>query len=175
MAEYPSQLVSERRLADGQRVLIRPVRPGDEAAEEVFLEQLSGESRRLRFMRFASVIDGALARFFTHIDYERHMAFVCDARIDGRPRLVGDARYIANPDGRSCEFGIVVADDWRHTGIAQLLMGELMRAARKHGFETMEGLVLRDNADMVGFVSALGFAVQDMPQEPELVRVVKRL
>ena len=53
--------------------------------------------------------------------------------------------------------------------------GKRMRAARRRGFETMEGLVLRDNADMIGFVSALGFAVHDMPQEPGMVRVVKRL
>jgi len=175
MAEYPAQLASERLLADGQHVLIRPVRPGDEAGMDAFLGHLSGDARRRRFMRYAPAIDGELPRFFTRIDYDRHMAFVCEASVGGRPRLVGDARYIANPDGRSCEFGVVIADDWHHTGIAQLLMGELMRAARQRGFETMEGLVLRDNADMLGFVSALGFAVQDMPEEPGLVRVVKRL
>ena len=69
----------------------------------------------------------------------------------------------------------MVADDWHHTGIAQLLMSELMREARRRGFETMEGLVLRDNADMIGFVSALGFSVSEAPQDSALVRVVKRL
>ena len=162
MAEYPSELVCTRQLADGGSVLIRPIRHDDEPREREFLDHLSGDTRQRRFMR-------------SQIDYDRHMAFVCEASIEGRPHLVGDARYVANPDGRSCEFGIVVADDWHHTGIAQLLMSELMRAARQHGFETMEGLVLRDNADMLGFVSALGFAVQDMPEEPGLVRVVKRL
>jgi hypothetical protein len=36
-------------------------------------------------------------------------------------------------------------------------------------------MVLADNADMLGFVRELGFAVHDMPAEPELVRIVKRL
>lgn len=175
MTEYPSHLARERRLADGRIVLIRPIRPDDEPREHEFLDALSGDTRRRRFMRYAFPQNEELVHFFTHIDYDRHMAFVCEAAVEGEPHLVGDARYLANPDSRSCEFGIVVADDWHHSGIAQLLMAELMRAAREHGFETMEGLVLRDNADMLGFVSALGFAVQDMPEEPGLVRVVKRL
>jgi len=175
MAEYPSALVCTRQLADGGSVLIRPIRHDDEPREREFLDHLSGDTRQRRFMRYAFPQNGSLVHFSSQIDYDRHMAFVCEASIEGRPHLVGDARYVANPDGRSCEFGIVVADDWHHTGIAQLLMSELMRAARQRGFETMEGLVLRDNADMLGFVSALGFAVQDMPEEPGLVRVVKRL
>jgi acetyltransferase len=175
MAAYPSELVCSRQLADGRRVVIRPIRPDDEPREHQFLDELSGDTRRRRFMRYAFPQNDALVHFFTHVDYDRHMAFVCEASVAGEPHLIGDARYMANPGGRSCEFGIVVADDWHHSGIAQLLMAELMRAARKHGFETMEGLVLRDNADMLGFVSALGFAVQDMPKEPGLVRVVKHL
>lgn len=175
MTAYPKTLERERRLADGRSVRIRPIRPEDEPREHRFLDELSGDTRRRRFLRYVFPQSDALVHFFTHVDYDRHMAFVCEATVDGEPHLVGDARYMANPDSRSCEFGIVVADDWHHTGIAQLLMGELMRAARKRGFATMEGLVLRDNADMLGFVSALGFAVKDMPEEPGLVRVVKRL
>ena len=81
-------------------------------------------------------------RFYTHIDYDRHMAFVCEAG----DRIVGDARYVANPGTRSCELGIAVADDWHHTGVAQLLMQALVRKAQARGFETMQGLVLADNA-----------------------------
>ncbi len=175
MAKYPTELVCTRQLADGRRVVIRPIRPDDEPCEHEFLDHLSGDTRRRRFIRYAGVHDGPLAHFFTHVDYDRHMAFICEASVAGEPHLVGDARYLANPDGRSCEFGVVVADDWHHTGIAQLLMSELMRAARARGFATMEGLVLRDNADMIGFVSALGFAVNVMPEEPGMVRVVKHL
>jgi acetyltransferase len=175
MTAYPKALERERRLADGRTVLIRPIRAEDEPREHQFLDQLSGDTRRRRFMRYAFPQSDGLVHFFTHVDYDRHMAFVCEATVEGEPHLIGDARYMANPDGRSCEFGVVVADDWHHTGIAQLLMSELMRAARERGFATMEGLVLRDNADMLGFVSALGFAVQEMPEEPGLVRVVKRL
>ncbi|HYX66184.1 MAG TPA: GNAT family N-acetyltransferase [Burkholderiales bacterium] len=170
-AVYPAHLAASRRLADGRTVLIRPVRPEDEAAEREFFAALSPQTRRLRFQRFTAAITDELMRFYTHIDYDRHMAFVCEA--DGR--IVGEARYVANPGTRSCELGIVVADDWHHTGIAQLLIDGLMQAAQARGFETLEGLVLAENRDMLDFVRELGFEVEAMPLEPTLVRVVKRL
>ena len=171
MAEYPARLEQEHLLAGGRRVAVRPIRPQDQAGEWRFFDQLSGETRRRRFMKFASALNQDLMRFFTHIDYQRHMAFVCEH--DGR--LVGEARYVANPGGRSCEFGVVVADDWHHTGVAQLLMHALMDAARAQGFDTMGGLVLRDNQPMLDFVRELGFETAPEPYERTLVRVIKRL
>jgi acetyltransferase len=165
-----------RRLPDGRTVLIRPIRADDEPSEQEFLDHLSGETHRRRFIKYAGAANPELVHFLTHVDHDRHLAFVCEAQIDGQPHVVGDARYVVNADGRSCEFGIVVADDWHHTGIAQLLMNALMRTARERGLETMDGLVLSDNADMLGFVRALGFEVTEAaPQAPPVVRVVRRL
>lgn len=156
-------------------MLIRPIRPEDEALERDFFDALSGESRRLRFMKVVRSVSDAMLHFFTHVDYERHMAFVCEAEVGGKKRLVGEARYMANADKRSCEFGVVIADEWHKTGIAGLLMNALVAAARAQGFETMEGLVLRDNREMIRFVKALGFEVSPQPEDWTLVRVVKRL
>jgi len=166
MSEYPAHLAVERRLADGRRVTIRPIRADDEVREREFLDQLSGDTRRRRFIKYAVSVNGGLAHFHSHIDYERHMAFVCEA--DGE--LVGDARYVANADGRSCEFGVVVAEDWQHSGVAQLLMDALMRESRRRGLQTMEGLVLSENAGMLAFSRALGFEAEPAPEQPSLVR-----
>jgi acetyltransferase len=156
---------------DGRTVLIRPVRPEDEPLEREFFGGLSGETRRLRFQRFTGALTDELMRFYAHIDYDRHMAFVCE----WQGRLVGDARYVANPGTRSCELGIVIADDWHHSGIAQLLMHALIGAARARGFETLEGLVLSDNRDMLDFVRELGFEARVIVEDPTLVRVVRKL
>lgn len=109
------------------------------------------------------------------VDYARHMGFVCEVEEDGRPALAGDARYVVNPDGRSCEFGVVVSDRWQKSGIAGLLMDALIRAAQARGLETMEGLVLRDNQEMLKFVRALGFQASPDPAEATLVRVARKL
>jgi acetyltransferase len=172
---HPAELARQRTLADGRKVVIRPIRVEDEAAEREFLDGLSAETRRMRFMKFVGSITEQLLHSFTHVDYDRRMAFVCEADAGGKPRLVGEARYAANPDGRSCEFGVVIADDWRKSGIAGLLMEALLAFARARRFETMEGVVLRDNREMLKFTRALGFETCVMPEEPTLVRVVRKL
>ena len=146
-------------------------RAEDQALEQRFFESLSAETRRLRFMKPVTAVNARLVHFFTHVDYDRHLAFVCEHA----GSLVGEARYVANPGGRSCEFAVVVADDWHRSGIARLLIEALIDAARARGMETMEGLVLRDNHAMLRFVEKLGFEISPEPHEPAIVRVVKKL
>jgi acetyltransferase len=166
LMEYPADLAREHRLADGREVLIRPVRPEDAREETAFLTHLSPLARRLRFQRWGGEVD-KLVRFHTRIDYETHMGFVGEAQ----GRIVGEAQYVANPGGRSCELGIVVAEDWRHSGVAQLLLQALIDAARSRGFESLEGLVMRENGEMLGFVRPFGFRVETVPEDRETVRI----
>ena len=72
--------------------------------------------------------------------------------------VAGEARYVVNPDGKSCEFGVMIADAWRKSGVAGLLMEALIRVARERGLASMEGLVLR--YPPLRFARALGFEVQ---------------
>ena len=116
-----------------------------------------------------------LLHFFTHIDYGRHMAFVCASRTPAGEALVGEARYVANEDGLSCEFAVVIADAWHKTGIAGLLMESLLAAAREHGMKTMEGLVLSGNHHMLHFVRAFGFETCLDPHDTTMMRVTKAL
>jgi acetyltransferase len=172
---YPRALERQHTLADGRVVSIRPIRPDDDAAAKAFFDRLCPETRRMRFMKWVRSVSSGLVHSFTHVDYEERMAFVCEAEVDGMKRIVGEARYAAVPRSRSCDFGIVIADDWRKSGIAGLLMLALMDHARTQGFETIESIVLRENREMVRFARALGFEVRPVAQEPTLLQVVKPL
>ena len=174
MSAYPSQLVRQRLLGDRRTVTIRPIRPDDAEALRRFFDGLSSAARSSRFKGAAATPDERLIGFYSDVDYDRHMAFVCETQ--GQPaQMIGEARYVANPDGRSCELAIAVADDWRHSGVAQLLMDALTRFARTRGFETMEGLVMRGNEDMLKFAGALGFEASSAQEEPASVRIVRKL
>ena len=175
MAVYPSQLARRRVLPDRRVVTIRPMRPQDGPALQRFLHELSEDARRKRFMQAWTAPDEELVRHCTALDYDRHMAFVCEFGSPGDEQIVGEARYLANPGERSCELGIVVADAWRHSGVAQLLMDALIRAAQARGYETMEGLVLSENKEMLDFVRALGFQAAAVPEDASSVRVVRKL
>ena len=103
------------------------------------------------------------------------MALVCVHGEGDDAEVCGEARYVVNPDDKSCEFGVVIADAWRKSGIAGLLMEALIRVARERGLTSMEGLVLRNNPAMLRFARALGFEVHSVPEDPLTVRIVKAL
>ena len=173
MAEYPSHLVHEYRLADGRAVTIRPIRRDDEVRERQFLRGLSWETWYLRFHRFVAAPSDSLVHFFTDIDYDSHMALVCTFQGADGEAVVGEARYVINPDPESCDFGIMIADAWHKSGIAGLLMASLIGAARARGLRRMEGLVLSRNRGMLRFARGLGFEVRPLPDDPATHLIVK--
>jgi acetyltransferase len=113
-----------------------------------------------------------LARL-TQIDYTREMALLALTEVDGREVELGVARYSINPDGESCEFALVVNDQWQKQGIGHKLMDVLMDVARGRGLKTMEGEVLKTNRPMLKLVEALGFHIEPHPED-ETVRKISR-
>jgi acetyltransferase len=175
MADYPAHLVHEHRLFDGRTVTIRPVRPEDAQREREFLAGLSAENRYLRFQKWINLPSEKLAQYLADIDYDRHMAFVCTAGPGEDAPIVGDVRYNVNADDASCEFGVMISDAWHNTGIAGLLMDDLIGAARRRGLKRIEGLVLAANLSMLHFARGLGFTVSAIPEELTTMQIVKEL
>lgn len=175
MAGYPAHLTHDHRLRDGRVVTIRPVRPDDARRMGEFLQGLSGGNRYYRFQKWISVPSEKLSEFLADVDYDRQMAYVCTAGAGEDAPIVGDARYSVNADGKSCEFGVMIADAWHNTGIAGLLMDDLIEAARRRGLKRMEGLVLAVNPTMLHFARGLGFNVTAIPEDPTTLCVVKEL
>ncbi len=172
---YPSKLASEYQLPDGTRLNIRPIRPEDAALERDFVDALSDRSRYLRFMYAMKKITPQMVSRFTQIDYDREMALIAVIDTDGRERQIAVARYVTNPDGRSSEFAIVVADDWHGRGIATELLRRLIDVARDQRLETLDGVVLKENRGMLALASELGFKQQPSPDDPQTMIVSLRL
>ena len=176
MRPHPAaELLREHRLSDGRTVTIRPIRADDAERMRDFLTASSEESRYGRFHQWVHAPSNKLVHFLTDIDHDRHLALVCTVGGGAREEIVAEARYMANPDGKSCEFGILIEDAWHKTGIAGLLMEELIEAARARGFTVMDGLVLASNAAMLHFAHALGFEVEPMSGERTTLRIRRRL
>lgn len=180
---YPANLSSCFQTRDGRRAIIRPITPDDASSKQAFVKALSPQTRYYRFMNSLSELSAAQLIRMTQIDYDREMALVAmlasesmpdsevlQPRQDETATMVGEAHYAINPDGESCEFAIVVDDDWQGTGLAQRLMGELIAAARSQGLKAMYGDFLADNPRMLRFVSRLGFVLNNHPEEAGLKR-----
>jgi acetyltransferase len=157
-------------LPDAAALTIRPIRPEDAELEREFVEALSPESRYFRFFYQLNALTPAMLARFTQVDYDREMALVAVVDVPhphGHPSFVGVARYIANPDGESAEFAIVVADAWQKRGVARALMARLIASATQRGFARLDGAVLRTNTRMLAFVAALGFALREDADDAE--------
>jgi acetyltransferase len=168
---YPSELIRERDLPDGRHLTIRPIRPEDAVLERNFVNSLSERSRFLRFMYALQELTPEMLSRFTQIDYDREMALIAILQEDGEDCQVGVARYMSYPDKRGCEFAIVVSDQHQHMGIATALLSELIEIARDRRFTRMDGLVLRENVNMLKLAERLGFLSERDPDDPDLVRL----
>lgn len=162
---YPQHMTTKWSPPDGTIVTIRPIRPEDAELEMEFVRKLSPETKYFRFMNTMRELPPSMVVRLTQIDYDREMAFVATIENDGQETEIGVCRYAVNPDGESCEFAVVVADDWQHRGLARRLMGVLIETARERGLEYMNGVFLASNERMLRFVQKLGFVLSNDPDD----------
>ena len=114
----------------------------------------------MRFMQSLKELTPVMLARFTQIDYNREMALIAVVNEGVEDaHVIGVARYETNPDQRSCEFALTVADSAQHQGIGQELMRRLMAVARRRNIEIMEGEVLVNNRRMQSLCTRLGFHI----------------
>jgi acetyltransferase len=156
---YPRELEETFAWGDGE-MLLRPIRPDDEARHLAFLQKLDPEDIRMRvFSSRREIARSELARL-TQIDYEREMAFIATvAGADGEPETIGTVRAITDADNARAEFGIIVRSDLKGGGLGFLLMRKMIRYCRSRGTGELVGDVLRENAAMLKLARALGFEI----------------
>jgi acetyltransferase len=150
---YPAELERELAARDGRRVQVRPIRPEDAALELAFFDGLSERSRYQRFMQYLPHLPPKMLARFTQLDYDRELAL---AAIHGG-EFIAVGRYAPNPDGRTAEFALVVADAWQGQGIGRGLLERLCELARDAGYVALYGHILDANRDMLDLAARLGF------------------
>ena len=172
---YPSGLLDSMELPGGLVATIRPIRPEDAAIESAFVHGLSEQSKFLRFMfGLRDLSPGMLSRF-TQIDYDRELALIAVVDTPQGEQQIGVVRYTTLPDEETCEFAIVVGDDWQGKGLARRLFTRLIEAARDRRLKVMTGVTLRENTRMIDLSRSLGFDTRSDPDDPDLVQMTLAL
>ncbi|MEN3112979.1 GNAT family N-acetyltransferase [Uliginosibacterium paludis] len=165
---YPGNLVQHWTLKDGTPITVRPIKPEDAELNQDFVRRLSPETKYFRFMSAMRELSPALLAKLTQIDYDRELAFIATREIDDLEQQIGVCRFTTNPDGTSCEFAIVVSDEFQHSGLGRRLMGLLIKTAWQRGLKTMKGEFLTSNARMLRFVERIGFELRSDPDDKSL-------
>ena len=154
---YPRELMS---LVDwnGRHLVVRPIRPEDEAMHREFLERIEPEDLRLRFFSSRRTLPRSEIARLVQIDYAREMAFVAVADGGGRDEVLGVVRAVCDPDNAEAEFAILVRSDVHHHGLGGLLLARLLDWLRQRGTGRTVGDVLYDNEAMRSLMHDFGFA-----------------
>lgn len=172
---YPQEMIRHYQLPNGSEITIRPIRPDDADIEQKFVQRLSERSKYFRFMQSLQELTPEMLVRFTQIDYDREMAFIAVTEREQAQYEMGVGRYMVNPDGNSVEFALVVSDECQGQGIGTRIMKTLLLAARNKGISFFEGEVLLINKPMLSLVKKLGFSIETIEDDKEVVRVVKDL
>lgn len=169
---YPREYERQATLTDGTVVQLRPIRPEDEPRWIALLRSCSPETIRSRFRLSLSEPTHEMAARYCFIDYDRELALVAEGVGEGDHPLMGIGRLVSDPDHRTAEFAVLVADDWQGRGLGLLLTRTCVDVARTWGVRRLSAETDSGNLRMVSSFRESGWTLR--PSE-EAGRVVAEL
>jgi acetyltransferase len=160
-------------LKNGEPVVIRRVRPDDEALLVTFHRGLSGRTVYQRFFHMMGlgfrIAHERLARICA-ADGTRELVLVMEHFPPGDPpAIVGVARLTPVPGTTEAEFAVLVTDAWQGMGGGTALTRALIAEAGSRALTSLRADVLTDNVDMQRMCRAVGIAITPTG-EPGVVR-----
>lgn len=173
MRPYPVQYIAESVLATGARVIVRPIRPDDEAMMVHFHEGLSDRSVCLRYFHMM-----ALAQRTAHerlmricaVDFDHEFVLVAEGRDEERrvPAILGVARLQRAGGRGEAEFAVVVADRHQGLGVGGALMRQVIAVARQEDVSRLRADILAENGPMRRLCERAGIPVRPT-SDPQVV------
>ncbi|HET7388079.1 MAG TPA: GNAT family N-acetyltransferase [Nocardioidaceae bacterium] len=174
-AAYPQHWEADVLLRDGLVAHLRPIIADDRERLVEFYEQVSAESKYLRFFAPMPRLSEADVERFTHVDHHDRVALVLTVatriiavgRFDRLPPANPTHLSPANPthlpaaEGNlvEAEVAFLVQDAHQGRGIAQLLLEHLAQAGRERGVDRFVAEVLPQNQRMIQIFREAGYRV----------------
>ena len=172
---YPEEDESRMLSTDGLPIFIRPVKPEDAPLFTALFGKLTPTTIYYRFFGMLKVLPPQMLARFTQIDYDREIALVALAEEEETAqgqRMLGVARIIREPDGKTGEFSVVVGDEWQGRGIGLRLLEKCLTIAEKQGFKTVHGIALAENRNMIMMGKKMGFEIKRDPDTYDINLII---
>lgn len=158
---YPDQYTRAIQLPNGRQLQLRAIRPEDEPLWHDMLARCSLETLHARFRYSFKKYAHEMATRFCFIDYDRELAIVAEAQIDGLRQFVGIGRLVADANHDSAEYAVLIVDAWQGQGLGRVLTNYCLEIARDWGIQTMTATTERSNHRMQALFRELGFELKD--------------
>jgi RimJ/RimL family protein N-acetyltransferase len=157
------------QLRDGRQIEIRALRPDDQRGLLSAVGRTSNQTFYRRFFGQRRSLSEDEIAYFLNIDFASHVALVAVLSEEGRPTIVGGARYILVKPG-SAELAFAVIDEYQGQGIGGFLMRHLTSIARAGTIKELIAEVLPENASMMKVFEKSGLKMRST-QEDGVVHV----
>lgn len=163
-------------LADGRRLIARPIEPGDSERLRRSFGDLTPEEIRFRFLHPIRELTPEHARSLARIDRDREFALVVVEAVEPETaRIGGVGRAVIEPGGDEAEFALIVGREIGGFGLGTYLLRRLMEWCRKKGVKVLYGNVMIENRRMLRLGRRLGFRVDPSSFDGQVVRIERRL
>ncbi|MEW6368442.1 MAG: GNAT family N-acetyltransferase [Acidobacteriota bacterium] len=152
MGSYPKTV----ELKDGTSIVVRPMNERDLDKSFEFFRRLSEEDRT--FLRVDVTNREALERRMHPDGWDEESCFRLVAEKDGT--IVADATLCRPKHGwtsHTAALRYIIDRDFRHKGLAGVLVRELFIAAVREGVEKVEVEIMEDNIGAIKSVEKIGF------------------
>ncbi len=156
---YPEKYVRHLKLADGTKVILRPIKPEDEPLWMDLLASCSKESIYSRFRYFFHWQSHQVATRFCHIDYDREIAIVAEITEKGERKLLGVGRLIADPDHQEVEYAVLITDAWQQKELGSIITDYCLEIAGKWNLKRIVAQTTTDNSRMISVFRKRGFEI----------------
>lgn len=154
---YPKAWEHTETLDNGVTVQFRPILPEDEVLYKTFMQKSTCDDIRHRFLSSMKEIPADLLFRFTHVDYNKAMAFVAIDAKNGE--LLGVSRYATDLASPRAEYAVMTRSDIKGHGIGFELMQMLIEYARSREVPELYGQIMYDSPEMIKMCKELGFRV----------------
>jgi len=144
----PSNYSAVEKLRNGERIVIRALRPQDRDDLMAAVDRTSGDSLYRRFFAVRRHFTETEESFYLNVDFVSHVALIASADENGQPIIIAGGRYVVGEPGEA-EVAFTVVDKYQGRGVGAALLRHLAMIARQAGLRELVAYVLPDNRAML--------------------------
>lgn len=159
ISPYPTEYTTEFIMNNGQKAILRAIKPEDELMEKEMFGNFSERTQRFRFFQLIKDISHEELIRYTQIDYDREIAIIAEVEENGKKMMAGVVRLIADQYNEDAEFAIVVADPWQNLGLGNKFTDYIHKIAKERGIQKITANILAQNHIMLHMFRKRGFTM----------------
>lgn len=171
-AEIP-EWCAELTTSHGVKLLLRRVRPDDEAGLADLFEHVLAEDLKFRFLSPLKHVGRDLLARLVGVDHIWDENFLALAE-DGET-LLASAMLVSTSDSGEAEVAIAVRSDHRHKGVGWTMLNYVANVGARKGLRSIISYEFPDNRETIDLEREMGFTAHPCPDEPRLVLLRKEL